>query len=88
MSNLSLFLADFAYIGGKEKHKVFKWKGYSTASFWKRNDPHAYSQYKSSWRSGEPDDSNGNEECVCVKKDGKWNDCKCKAQRRFICEQR
>lgn len=79
---------EFEYIGGKEKHNIFKWQGFSTEAFFDRDDPHAFADIKSSFRSGEPDNTNGNEQCVCVKQDGLWNDCKCSARRYFICEKR
>lgn len=44
----------------------------------------------SNWRSnaGEPNNYKGNEDCVEIHWDGKWNDNKCDAEFGFICEKR
>ncbi|EPQ11172.1 Pulmonary surfactant-associated protein D [Myotis brandtii] len=40
----------------------------------------------SNWAPGEPNDENGNEHCVEIFTNGKWNDKPCGAKRLVICE--
>jgi hypothetical protein len=83
--------SDFINIGAQVKDGTMKffWDGFSTAQFWNRVLPTLFPEIASSWRSGEPDNSNLDESCVCAKTDGLWNDCKCtSAERLFICEVR
>lgn len=50
---------------------------------WSSGDPFSYTN----WKSGEPNDSGGNEDCVEIRwNDGKWNDNNCTNTRLFICE--
>jgi cysteine-rich repeat protein len=50
---------------------------------WSSGEPLSYTN----WRSGEPNDSGGNEDCVEQRwSDGKWNDNNCTQTRLFICE--
>ena len=43
---------------------------------------------KSNWENDEPNNLDGNEDCVEVRKDGKWNDQNCLRLNGFICERR
>ena len=38
------------------------------------------------WDSNEPDDNFGGEDCVSLRRNGKWNDIPCNYKGRFICE--
>ena len=38
------------------------------------------------WRSGEPNDSNGNEDCLLLCRDKRWNDYNCDRSLPYICE--
>ncbi|XP_048764963.2 uncharacterized protein LOC125672790 [Ostrea edulis] len=38
------------------------------------------------WKTGEPNDSKDNEDCVILKNSGMWNDYRCDSSRAFICE--
>ncbi|XP_073453305.1 collectin-43-like [Aquarana catesbeiana] len=38
------------------------------------------------WRAGEPNNRRGNEHCVEIWDDGRWNDENCSSKRLFVCE--
>ena len=39
------------------------------------------------WRSGNPDNSYSNENCMEINYEGHWNDAECKNFKQYICEQ-
>ena len=43
---------------------------------------------KTNWQNREPNNLDGIEDCVEVRKDGKWNDQSCAKPNGFICERR
>jgi cysteine-rich repeat protein len=40
------------------------------------------------WAVGEPDDSDGSNDCVIINADGEWRDWDCSAQLGYVCERR
>lgn len=38
------------------------------------------------WDSGNPDNYNGNEDCIEMRRDGIWNDRRCDHRTLFVCE--
>ena len=38
------------------------------------------------WRSGEPNDYGGNEDCMSIRVDGEWNDVPCQNSYLYICK--
>lgn len=58
---------------------VWCWDGFTTEMI----DPHS-----KGWLPHEPNNCCGGEHCMCVRKDGGWNDCHCHGARPFICEMR
>lgn len=57
---------------------------HSSWYLWTDGTPLTYS----SFRSGEPNNDNGNEHCIEVYSDATWNDQDCSKEREFICENR
>ena len=58
---------------------VWCWDGFTTEII----DPHS-----KGWLPHEPNNCCGGEHCMCVRKDGRWNDCQFHGARPFICEKR
>ena len=66
------------WIGGTDAASEGTWKWSSTGT------PLSYTN----WASGQPYNYKGNEDCVEVYSDGRWNDNDCPNQREFVCERR
>lgn len=51
---------------------------------WYNNDPFGFQN----WRSGEPNNGGGNEDCMSLEGDngGQWDDQSCGDSKRFVCE--
>ncbi|XP_017297452.1 alpha-tectorin-like [Kryptolebias marmoratus] len=64
------------------------WTGLYDGWIWALNDPDFYGDGETmfrNWNSGEPNNYNGQENCVNMFSDGKWNDLNCMNRLPFVC---
>jgi len=74
------------YIMDQFNQYTYKWIGLNdktTEGTWAWS--HGASDYRN-WKNGEPNDHDGNEDCIELKGAGKWNDAKCTNKHGAICE--
>ena len=71
---------NFIWLGGHEENDV--------EGAWVWTDGAPFSCY-TDWRQGQPDNLNGNEDCLCLmdsRYDGQFNDIDCTQKKKFLCK--
>ena len=71
---------NFIWLGGHEENDV--------EGAWVWTDGAPFSCY-TDWRQGQPDNLNGNEDCLCLmdsRYDGQFNDIDCTEMKKFLCK--
>src|SRR6185295_16838461 len=78
-----------AWLGGSDSAVEGRWRWANVnAQFWMGTSSGTATGY-TNWNGGEPNDSNGNEDCMLMYKSsnpGKWNDGLCSDAHDFVCE--
>ena len=57
----------------------------SSSGVWNANGPTYVNNSNPNWNSDEPNSGCGDEKCLEVRTDGKWNDIDCNDQLAFLC---
>jgi len=74
------------WLGASDKQSEGYWKWSNGDLFWMQNaDVNTASTY-SNWRSGEPNNADGNEHCATYLPEKGWNDVKCDSASQIIVE--